>query len=244
MAENNQMTKKELKVLRKLERMEQEKQGGGSNTTKWIVFAVGAALFLAFFAFVVILIKQSKSKPVEISTSGWIRGKPDAKVTLIEYGDFQCPACKAAEPLVRQAQSEFKDDLKFVFKHFPLTSIHPNAVLGARAAEAAGIQGKFWEMHDWLYDYQEMWSALPAVEALAKIKEQANALDLDVEKFGKDMDDPTVLAKITAEQNEGIEIGVNATPTFYLNGKKIDGSERNYEEFKKVISEEISKSKK
>ena len=238
------MTKREIKAMRRMEKYERTRQGSNSsNLTKWIIIALGSALFLAFFGFVIILIKQSKNKPVEISSAGWVRGSKDAKTTLVEYGDFQCPACRAAEPFIRSAMKDFDGRLKFVFKHFPLTSIHPNAMLAARAAEAAGRQNKFFEMHDWLYDNQDSWAGLSGADARAKMNDAAKALKLDTDQFTKDMDSREIADKISANQSEGINLGVNSTPTFYLDNKKIDNNPQNYDDFKKLISEEVKKVK-
>lgn len=237
MDETKTMTKKELKVLRRMERSQQET--GGGDTMKWIIMAVGSILFLAFFVFIVILIKQSKNKPVVISQAGWVRGKKDAKTTLVEFGDFQCPACRTAEPLVRQAMVDFDGKIKFNFKHFPLISVHPNGMLAARAAEAAGVQNKFWEMHDWLYDNQDLWSGLSGSEAKQKLIDAAVELKLKADQFKKDIDSKAVSDKINETQSEAITLGVNSTPTFYLNNKKIETNPQNYGEFKKLIQDSL-----
>lgn len=239
MDETRPMTKRELKALRKMEGYERQRQGSGSDLIKWVIIALGSALFLAFFAFVVILIKQSKNKPVEISSAGWVRGSKDAKTTLVEYGDFQCPACRAAEPFIRSAMKDFDGKIKLQFKHFPLTSIHPNAMLAARAAEAAGVQDKFWEMHDWLYDNQDSWAPLSGADAKIKLIDAAKKLKLDSDKFTEDLDNSTLSNKISSMENEAINIGVNATPTFYINNKKVENNPTSYEEFKRIIQRAI-----
>lgn len=217
-----------------------DKNSGSS--AKWIIIIVGSLIFLAFFGFIIYSIKQSKNKPVVLSSAGWVRGSKNAKVKLTEFGDFQCPACRAYEPIVRKISKDFDGKLNLTFKHFPLTSIHKNALLGARAAEAAGAQGKFWEMHDWLYDNQVVWGELPAADAKAKILAAAEKLKLDMDKFKKDIDAKTIEDKILTSQSEGIDLGIVATPTFYLDGKKLDPTPQNYEEFKKVIEAELKAS--
>lgn len=213
------------------------------NSAKWIIIVAGTVIFLAFFGFIIFSIKESKKKPVVLSTAGWVRGGENAKVKITEFGDFQCPACKAYEPIVRQISKEFGGKVVVNFKHYPLTSVHKNALLGARAAEAAGAQGKFWEMHDWLYDNQESWGELPAAEAEAKIIAGAEKLKLDMDKFKEDLNSKTLENKILAQQNEGIELGVIATPTFYINNKKLDPTPQDFAQFKKIIDAELAATK-
>ena len=149
-----------------------------------------------------------------------VRGAKDGKLTLIEFGDFQCPACGTYEPIVRQVLADNKDVLKISFRHFPLTQIHRNALLAAKASEAASQQGKFWEMHDILYDKQEEWSQ--ALNARDFFLTYATTLGLDTKKFTTDLDSQVIEDKILAEYKEGTKLGVQGTPTFFLNGKKLE----------------------
>ncbi len=158
-------------------------------------------------------------KDVVISDTDHVRGALYGKVTLVEFGDFQCPACGAYEPLVRQVTQDNPTILKVVFRHYPLTQIHQNALLAAKAGEAASIQGKFWEMHDMLYDNQKTWSN--GINAREYFLTYATTLKLDIAKFTSDMDSPAVEAKILAEYKEGTQLGIQGTPTFFLNGKMI-----------------------
>ena len=121
-----------------------------------------------------------------------VRGAKDGKLTLIEFGDFQCPACGTYEPIVRQVLADNKDVLKISFRHFPLTQIHRNALLAAKASEAASQQGKFWEMHDILYDKQEEWSQ--ALNARDFFLTYATTLGLDTKKFTTDLDSKVILS--------------------------------------------------
>ena len=219
--------------------MEQNKQGNGSDTTKWVIIIAAIAIFAVFFGFIIFSIKQTKNKPIELSSAGWVKGAASASATLTEFGDFQCPACKAYEPIVSRLYSEFDGKLKIHFKHFPLTSAHPNAMLAAISAEAAGRQDKFWEMHDWLYENQDLWALLAAAEAEAKITEGARSIKLDIDKFEKDLKDKALEDIITKSQNEGIDLGVASTPTFYINNKKIDKNPADFETFKKLIEENL-----
>ncbi len=175
------------------------------------------------------------TEPVVIKQTDHVRGAKDGKVTLVEFGDFQCPACAAFEPIIRQVMVDNKDTIKFSFRHFPLTQIHKNALLAAKASEAAALQGKFWEMHDILYDKQEEWGE--ALNAREFILVYANTLKLDVKKFSSDIESKVLEEKILAEFKEGVKLGVEGTPTFFLNGKKVEDTPRNLADFNKMIKE-------
>lgn len=233
------MTKDEKKRQRQLERLANA-NSGGSDMMKWIILSVAAIVFIAFFGTIIFLIKQNQNKPVELSSNGYVKGS--GNVTLVEFGDFQCPACKAYEPIVQQLSKEFKGKVKLVFKNFPLTSVHPNAMLAAKFAVAADNQGKFWEMHDWLYENQDSWAGLSGGDARSKMIAEAKKLKLDIDKLNKDIDSSETQGKISETQNEGIESGVAGTPTFFLDNKKIE-TPASYEEFKKIVQAEVKKSK-
>lgn len=147
-------------------------------------------------------------------------GKKDSKVVFIEYGDFQCPGCGAAFPKVKEVTEKYKDQLTFIFRNFPLSSLHPNARAAAAAAEAAGLQGKYWEMHDALYSNQSTWESLASDKRTEFFAEYASNLGLNAEKFKTDLTSPEVNQKINFDQALGKKAGVSATPTFFLNGKK------------------------
>lgn len=172
------------------------------------------------------------------ASSDWIRGNKEAPVTLIEYLDFQCPACRTYHPIVKQINTEFPTDVRIITREFPLTSIHMNALPAARAAEAAGRQGKFFEMHDLLYLSQERW--VGERDPKPVFITMAGEIGVDTERFSKDMEDLVIDDKIQADQKSGFELGVMGTPTFFLNGRKIDNP-RNYEDFKALILAELGK---
>lgn len=174
------------------------------------------------------------TQDITISTTDHVRGKLDGKLTLVEFGDFQCPACGAYEPLVRQVTADNKDTLKVVFRHFPLTQMHQNALIAAKATEAAGLQGKFWEMHDILYDKQKEWSE--GLNARDLILGYAASFKLDMKKFETDLNSKAVEEKILGELKEGTRLGVQGTPTFFLNGKKLENPQ-SLEAFDKIIRE-------
>src|SRR5690348_6945855 len=145
-----------------------------------------------------------------------IRGPIDAPVTLLEYGDFECPFCGQAHLVVKAVEAQFGNTMNFAFRHFPLTTVHPHAELAAEAAEAAGSQGKFWEMHDMLYANQQQ---LEGPQLLA----YADALDLDLNRFGNEIAGHAYLPKVSEDFMSGVRSGVNGTPTFFINGVRHDG---------------------
>ena len=149
-------------------------------------------------------------------------GSETNKILLVEYGDYQCPSCAGAHPNIKTILDEYGDDITFVFRNFPLTSMHPNARAAAAAAEAAGLQDKFWEMHDMLYEKQNDWSSLDASERTIIFNSYATSLGLDLDKFETDFAGEDVNKKISFDLALGKKVGTTATPTFFLNGDKID----------------------
>ena len=152
-----------------------------------------------------------------VSTRDHTEGPDDAPLTLVEYGDYQCPYCGAAYPVVKRLQKTLGKKLLFVFRNFPLTQMHPYALIAGEAAEAAALQGKFWEMHDLLFEQQSFLEpdAIPV---------WAERLGLDLEKLGNDIAQGVVEGRIKEDRQSGIRSGVNGTPTFFVNGVRFDGS--------------------
>lgn len=144
-----------------------------------------------------------------------------AKVTLVEFGDFQCPACAAYHGTVKKIINDNKGKLNFVFRNFPLSQ-HQNAQIASEAAEAAGEQGKYWEMYDILYEKQSDWS--DSRKPLDIFQQYAKDIKLDVEKFKKSVNDNKFADKINKDKVDGNAAGVDATPTFYINNEKFSGS--------------------
>ncbi len=151
-----------------------------------------------------------------------VTGKTDSKVLLIEYGDYQCPSCGSAYPNVKTLMAQYGDRIALVFRNFPLTSIHANARAGAAAAEAAGLQGKYWEMHDLLYENQSTWTTLDSSQRTDAFNTFASQLGIDTKKFTTDLSDVNVNKKISFDIALGKQNSINATPTFFLNGAKVD----------------------
>lgn len=149
-----------------------------------------------------------------------VEGKGTSGVTLVEYGDYQCPYCAQFYPIVKQVQQQFKDEITFQFRNYPLVNIHQNAFAAARAAEAAGKQDKFWQMHDQLFANQTQWAE--SSEPSKLFNQYAKQLGLDTSRFEKDYASSAVNDAINADLAEGKKLGVTGTPAFFLNGKKIE----------------------
>lgn len=180
----------------------------------------------------------------EVEERDWVLGDPDkASLLLIEYGDFQCPACSYYAPLVKKLFLDFKGKIAVVYRHFPLSKIHGNAVISALAAEAVGKQdkNKFWEMYDLLYKNQNDWASKSREEAIEVFLNYANSLNIDAEKFKKDLENDDLLRKMELKYEEGVKMGLSYTPTFILNGKLIQNP-KNYDQFKEIIEKNISSS--
>ncbi|MBI2196363.1 thioredoxin domain-containing protein [Candidatus Daviesbacteria bacterium] len=147
-------------------------------------------------------------------------GSDSAKVKLVEFSDFQCPACAAAEPSVRSIRISYPDQVQFIYRHFPLPQ-HAFGRVAAAYAEAAGEQGKFWEMHERLFETQSEWSGLSKKEAAEFFLKITGDLGLDENKIKEQVNGNTIQAKIDSDLVEGRNLGVNSTPTFFLNGRKL-----------------------
>ena len=178
--------------------------------------------------------------PAPVTSSDHIFGPNNASVTMVEYGDFECPACGAYASLVERLMAESSTTLRIVFRHFPLPQ-HANAMITAEASEAAAMQGKFWEMYKLIYGHQSDWSDLP--DAHAVMNSYAQQIGLDMIKFKADIDSSAVRAAVEDDQAEGVKIGINSTPTFFINGKAITNPQ-NYEAFKALIEAAASVSSK
>ena len=148
-----------------------------------------------------------------VSERDRIRGLPSAPYTLVEFGDYECPFCGTAHATVEEVRRQMGEELCFVFRHFPLVDLHPHAALAAEAAEAAGAQGRFWEMHDRLYEHQ---NALEPEDLLA----HAAAIRLELVRFSRDLDARVHAPRVQEDVESGLSSGVEGTPSFYINGVK------------------------
>ena len=226
------------------------------NKISWIIFTVFTVGLLA------VLIVFSNSSKLDVSAvniniiqkansqngniGDHIFGKTGSKVTLIEYGDFQCPPCGNIAPLIKSVTEKYKNQLQFVFRNFPITSAHANAKAAAGTAEAAGLQGKYWEMHDKIYAGQASWSDLSITERTDFFANYAKDLGLDMAKFNADLAGTTnsvsINEKINYDYALGKKAGVDATPTFFLNGAHLDPSAWSDEaKLKSAINAQLTK---
>jgi len=173
-----------------------------------------------------------------VNDSENIKGDKEALATLIEYSDFQCPACGSYYPIVKKVTEDLGAKVRFAYRHFPLPQ-HKNAKLAATVAEAAGKQSKFWEMHDLIFQNQSAWSE--EKNAAILFAKYAQDLGLDLARFQTDIASDEIKAKIENDYQSGVKAGVNSTPSFFLNGKKMDNP-RNYDEFKNAIEQTLGQS--
>lgn len=246
MQEDQKLTKKEKKELRKLEWQEKAKvTERKENIKKYSIWAGTVAVIVLVIAGLIMLVNSpsstttnEKANVAPVSEKDITKGENKAKVTLIEYSDFQCPACAVYYPLTKQLMTDFGDKIYFVYRFFPLRQIHKNAGISSQAAYAANLQGKFWEMHDILFENQNSWSTLPNPQD--EFLTYAKKISLDVNKFKADLNSDETKKFVSDEENQGISEGINSTPTFFINGVKIQNPQ-NYEEFKKIIDDELNK---
>jgi formate-nitrite transporter family protein len=163
-----------------------------------------------------------------VSERDHVAGPDDAPVTLVEYGDYECPYCGMAYPIVKAVQRALGSRLRLVFRNFPLAEIHPHARHAAQAAEAAAAQGKFWEMHDMLFEHQQ------ALED-ADLVRYAEILELDTDQIARELEAGTYAKRVRDDFRSGVRSGVNGTPTFFVNGERYEGSWANEEAFVRAL---------
>ena len=166
-----------------------------------------------------------------VSARDHAQGAANTPLTLVEYGDYQCPYCGAAYPVVKQLQKALGKKLRFVFRNFPLTQMHPYALVAAETAEAAALQGKFWEMHDLIFERQELLEA----DILPR---WAQELGLDLEQFGAAIRQGDITKRIKEDRSSGIRSGVNGTPSFFINGARHDDAP-DYNSLHRALEEQL-----
>lgn len=161
-------------------------------------------------------------KPVDVnellSTAKHTKGPAEAKVTIVEFSDLQCPACRAVQPLIKQIMTKYPQDVRFVYRHFPLRAVHPHAQLAAQASEVAADAGKFWEFHDMLFETQAEWSSKNPDEVKAIFADDAQKLEIDKSQFLQKIESQTIKDTVAEDVRAATKLGINATPTFYVNG--------------------------
>ena len=215
------------------------------NQETKILIGIGIATLVLFFGGIFFLTKQdagqANTDTPTVDSSILVKGdstkigSPSATVTLVEFGDFQCPACAAAQPIVDRILEEYENDVLFVFRHFPLPQ-HKNARVAAEAAEAAGAQQKFHEMYAALYENQNEWAE--AGNPTEIFTTYATTIGLDTEAFKESIEKKQFAKKIEADETDALQAGVNSTPTFFVNGKKYEGA-LSYADFKAAIEKEL-----
>jgi len=218
-----------------------------SNKTKPIAVIVVAVVLAAVVA--VYLSKQSSPSSDTTKTAnfeanpggGHIRGKASAPVTLVEFGDYQCPSCGYYYPMVEELLRRYPDKVKLEFHHYPLIQMHAHALSAAMAAEAAGDQGKYWEMHDKLYQHQKEWSNMPNPEA--QFLAYAGELGLNANKFMQSLKSPDIEKRILEDIKRGSDAKVEGTPTFYINGRSLNPLPSGVDEFVTIVDSSLQASK-
>lgn len=203
------------------------------------------ATVVLLFGGVFLLTRKGSSQAVEGASvvqidysKGQKIGTDSAKVKLVEFSDFQCPACADAQPFVKKLKDAYPNQIQVIYRYFPLSQ-HPFGRQTAYLAQASAEQGKFWQIHDKLFETQAQWFGLNSTEATAFFLDLAKQIGLDEGSVKQAMEDPAVKIKIDDDIAEGRQIGVNSTPTFYLNGKKLNI--QGFEDLNAAVANELKK---
>jgi protein-disulfide isomerase len=237
------LTKRERRQLAKQEKLAGRLKKEKTEKFKKLLIGIvilGVVAFLGYKLWKSIQTPQNEtgeSNILSVRSDDWVKGSPDAKVTIIEYADFECPACAIySTEILKKLADEYKDNLRIVYRHFPLPQ-HKKAVDAAKTAESAGKQGKFWEMHDLLYEKQEGWSTSANLKEI--FSEYANNLGLDSAKYKDDLGSDPVSQKIKKDEADGYKLKIDSTPTFYVNGKIVSVN-NGYDDLKSAIEEALA----
>jgi len=244
MDQNHKLTKKEKKELRKIEWQEKAKiETRNANIKKFSIWG-GVILGLLVVGFVLLQVVTAPTQPTQtiniapVSARDISTGNPKAKVTLIEYADFQCPACAAYHPIVDQLLSNYKNKIFYVYRMFPLADAHPNALISAQAAYAAYKQKAFFKYDDMLFTKQTEWADLQ--DPKTALVDYATLLKLDTAKFQTDMLSSETQKYVQDSENEGLSEGIIQTPSFFINGSLIQNPV-DYNAFKQLIDAALNK---
>lgn len=243
----DKLTKAEKKEIRKQERQEWEQKLDKEEQIRiykkigiWIFITIAGVLLI--WGIIALINSPSQTtatlKQPPLTSSDISTGPSNAKVTLVEYADFQCPTCGLYHPILKKLLQDFQGKIRFVYRFFPLPTLHQNAIPASKAAYAAYLQGKFWEMHDMLFENQKDWAT--NTDAKTIFQSYARALGLDINKFNTDYEADSTQKFIDNEENAGTIAGVMGTPTFFLNGKNITNPQ-GYEPFKQIIQDNLKK---
>lgn len=218
---------------------------------RYLPFLIIAVVLVAALATTWLLLRSSQqpgrstNSPVPATDSEppgaeppHIRGNPDARATLEEFGDFQCPTCGIYSGELRKIEAEFGERLRVIFREYPLyPTPHENALVAAQAAEAAGLQGRFWEMHDKLYENQKSWAE--AKDAVPIFVDYAKQIGLDTDRFARDLSGEVVAARIFQDGKRAHALGVASTPTFFIAGKEVKGDSFSPEGIREMINKAL-----
>jgi protein-disulfide isomerase len=219
---------------------------------RYLPFAIIALVLIGALVVVLMLVRSSQRSgnsnnptPDPSTPTGaeppHIRGNPNAKVTLEEFADFQCPSCGLYYPELKKIEAEFGDRLRVIFRERPLVPPHEHALIAAQAAEAAGIQNRFWEMHDKLYENQKEWSE--ARDIMPMFVDYAKQIGLDPDRFLRDLNGEVVAARIFQDGKRAHALNINATPSFFVNGKEAKGDQWKPEGLRAMINQALSEAK-
>ncbi len=211
-----------------------------NNFVFWMVALVAVGLLTLIMVKLAMTPKtnnnNNQANIAPVSDDDYFKDNSNATVTIVEYSDFQCPACAQYYQMLKQVHTDFGDKIKFVYRHFPLRTIHPNAQAASEAAVAAGLQGRFWEMHDQLFENQTSWSNLAKPEE--SFIRYAENLGLNVEQFKSDLKSSQVKDRVNRDYNDAIKNGLNGTPTFFINGEAF--APRSYNDFANAINQRLN----
>lgn len=176
--------------------------------------------------------KELTKEILTVKNDDWVNGSVDAPITIVEYLDFECEACRVYYQITKQLKEEYKDKIRFVVRYYPLPN-HKNSMTSAQAVESAGKQGKFWEMHDILYENQATWGEKPTATP-SVFEEYAKQIGLDIDKYKNDVNSSEVKDRINRDKVDAERLGIQGTPTFFINGERIPNP-KGYEDFKSLI---------
>jgi protein-disulfide isomerase len=200
--------------------------------------AAGAAVFLSRGSDQPASATSTAPVHADIKGGGHIRGPENGQLTLVEFGDYQCPSCGAYHPFVKEILSRYPEKLRLEFHHYPLISIHPNSMAASMAAEAAGEQGRYWDMHDALFEHQREWAENPNAESV--FLALANRIGLDQNGFMQAMRSPKLQDRILQDVTRARDLQIDAVPTFFINGERVHINP-SMEDFVQVIETHLHK---
>ncbi|MCG8412807.1 MAG: DsbA family protein [Pseudomonadales bacterium] len=230
------MSKREQQRKIKEQKQQAAKQREQTKQLMLKVATFGVAPVLLLLVLYTLFSQGPTYSPVEIADNDHVRGRDNNPVSIVVYADFQCPACATEHDNMTQVWPEIRDKAFLVFRHFPITTSHPHSWTASLYAEAAARQGRFWEMHDYLFATQSIWSALPDAEG--EFDSYALELNLDIDRLHTDIESEEVIAKVRNDQRGGNASGVRGTPAVFINGRQI--ARPTQERIREVVEEEYA----